>query len=168
MKAMKIAMRWFALDQVNLLFKFFQDGSESPIADLDAMDPGKFLDPGFVADLRDNSENINISADIHEYREWAKIWREARIDGLLCPASRGSAVTHGEFSPLMYTKPLNLLDFPSSVVPFGKADQTLDSKDGYDASVVDGGPTGFQLVGWRFQDDQTLITTEVIADELKA
>lgn len=69
------------------------------------MDPGKFLDPGFVADLRDNSENINISADIHEYREWAKIWREASIDGLLCPASRGSAVTHGEFSPLMYTKP---------------------------------------------------------------
>lgn len=37
-----------------------------------------------------------------------------------------------------------------------------------DASVVDEGPTGFQLVGWRFQDDQTLMTTELIVDELKA
>ncbi|KAF5970661.1 amidase [Fusarium coicis] len=166
MKAMKIAMRWFALDQVNLPFKFLQDGGESPIADLDAMDPGKFLDPGFVADL---SENVRISADIHDYREeWAKIWREAGIDVLLCPASRGSAVPHGEFGPLMYTIPWNLLDFPSSVVPFGKADKTLDSKDGYDASVVDGAPTGFQLVGWRFQDVQTLMATEVIADALKA
>ncbi|KNB12240.1 hypothetical protein FOXG_11871 [Fusarium oxysporum f. sp. lycopersici 4287] len=81
MKAMKIAMRWFALDQVNLPFKIFQDGGESPIADLDAMDPGKFRDPGFVADLRENSENISISADIYVYREgWAKIWLEAGID----------------------------------------------------------------------------------------
>jgi amidase len=37
-----------------------------------------------------------------------------------------------------------------------------------DASVVDGAPTGFQLVGWRFQDEQTLMATEVIADALKA
>ncbi|KAH7325552.1 amidase [Stachybotrys elegans] len=166
MKAMKIAMRWFALDQVNLPFKFLEDGGEQPIADLAAMDPGQFLDPGYVPDLH---ENIRISADIHDYRdEWAKIWRDADLDVLLCPASRGSAVPHGEFGPLMYTILWNLLDFPSSVVPFGKVNKIVDSKDGYDASVVDGAPTGFQLVGWRFQDEQTLMATEVIADALKA
>lgn len=165
MKAMKIAMRWFALDQVNLPFQFLEAGGESPIADLAAMDPSQFLEPGFVADL---AENIRISADIHDYREeWARIWRDAGIDVLLCPASRGCALPHGEFGPLMYTILWNLLDFPSSVVPFGKADKTIDSRDGYDASGVDGAPTGFQLVGWRFQDEQTLMATEVIADALK-
>ncbi|KAJ4138459.1 hypothetical protein NW768_002293 [Fusarium equiseti] len=165
-KAMKIAMRWFALDQVNLPMQFLQNGEESPIVDLAAMDPAKFLDPGYVADL---NENIRISADLHDYRhEWAKIWRDNGIDVLLCPASRGSAVPHGEFGSLNYTILWNLLDFPSSVVPFGKADKIIDSRDGYDASVVDGAPTGFQLVGWRFQDEQTLMATEVIADALKA
>ncbi|KAF4982931.1 hypothetical protein F66182_17089 [Fusarium sp. NRRL 66182] len=113
MKAMKIAMRWFALDQVNLPFKFLENGGESPIAELDAMNPGKFLDPGFVPDL---DENIRISADIQDYREeWAKIWRDAGIDVLLCPASRGSAVPHGEFGPLMYTILWNLLDVCCSI-----------------------------------------------------
>jgi amidase len=115
MKAMKIAMRWFALDQVNLPIKLCEDGGEKPIADLAAMDPAAFLDPGYVADL---AENIRISADIHDYRdEWSKIWQDAGIDVLLCPASRGSAVPHGEFGPLMYTILWNLLD----VCPFGSS-----------------------------------------------
>lgn len=107
-KAMKIAMRWFALDQVNLPMKLLAAGNEDPIADLAAMDPAKFLDPGYVPNL---DENIRISADIHDYREeWAKIWRDAGIDVLLCPACRGSAVPHGEFGPLNYTILWNLLD----------------------------------------------------------
>ena len=73
-------------------------------------------------------------------------------------------------------------------MPVGKADKILDSKDGCelplferkeiiieeliiyvdDASIVDGAPTGIQIVGWRFQDEQTLMATEVIADALRA
>lgn len=151
MKAMKIAMRSFALDTQNLAFKFLQDAGESPIPDLDAMNPHTFLDPGFVPDL---DENLRVSADLHDYRhEWAKIWRDGGLDVLLCPVSRGTAVSHGESGPLMYTILWNLLDvslvmslvlqrrdvewitdelfqFPASVVPYGRADESLDSKDG--------------------------------------
>ncbi|KAK0388793.1 hypothetical protein NLU13_5036 [Sarocladium strictum] len=170
LRAMKIAMRWFAIDQVNLPLKLAADGGEEPIADLDAMDPRKFLDPDFAPSL---AENIAISADIHDYREdWGKIWREAGIDVLLCPASRGSAVPHGEFGPLMYTIPWNLLDvcFPSHPCYLNLLLLLLDSSQEqyHDATIVDGAPTGFQLVGWRFQDEQTLMATEVIAEALKA
>lgn len=80
------------------------------------------------------------------------------------------------------------VQLPSSVVLLAKVDQAIDSIDRCEStlcsdlmpvilivslsldhtSVVRGALTGLQLVRWRFQDEQTLMATEVIADALKA
>jgi amidase len=108
MRAMKISMRSFALDTENLAHTFLAAAGEDPIPDLAAMNPADYLDADFKPDL---AENLRVSAALHDYRhEWAQIWRDGDLDVLICPASRGTAVPHGEFGPLMYTILWNLLD----------------------------------------------------------
>ncbi|KIL93642.1 amidase [Fusarium avenaceum] len=162
----QITMRSFSLDFEGVVFKYLAAAEEAPIPDLAATAPQQWLPEGHVADLK---EVWNVNAAVQDYREeWMKVWRDGDLDVLLCPASRTTAVPHGQFGPVYYTMLWNLLDFPSSVIPLGKADASLDSKDGYDATEVDGAPAGVQVVGWRFQDEHVLSATETIADALKA
>jgi amidase len=63
----------------------------------------------------------------------------------------------------------NLLDFPASVIPFQKAERSIDTEEvlGYDPAVVDGVPSHIQIVGWRSQDEEVLLATEVNSEVLR-
>ncbi|KAL7911416.1 amidase [Trichoderma velutinum] len=160
-----LAYRSFSLETEPSVMKSLADAGEEPIPDLVATNPRNFVGKDHVADL---SEVWAINAALEDYREeWAQIWRKGNLDVLLCPPSRaGTAVPHGQFGAPHYAMIWNLLDFPASVIPFLKADKSIDSKDGYDVEVVDGAPGGVQVVGWRFQDEQVLMATEIISDAL--
>ncbi|KAJ3536825.1 hypothetical protein NM208_g6489 [Fusarium decemcellulare] len=162
--AMKLAYRSFELDTEHSVMQSLSAAGEEPIPELAATDPRNFVGNDHVADL---SEVWGVNAALEDYREaWAQVWRREHIDVLLCPGARGTAVPHGQFGAPNYTMIWNLLDFPASVIPFLKADKLVDSQDGYDAEAVDGAPGGVQVVGWRFQDEEVLMATELIAEAL--
>ncbi|KAH8819425.1 amidase signature domain-containing protein [Xylogone sp. PMI_703] len=163
-KATLIAARSFALD-TDSGSQVLAEAGEEPIPELSDANAGKYIeqrDPT-LADV------WSINADKEEYREeWAQAWREHELDVLLCPGSRATAVPHGQYGVPEYTLVWNLLDFPASVIPYLRADKSIDHQqmDGYDAAAVDGAPGSVQIVGWRFQDEEVLMATEVIAEVL--
>ncbi|KAH6714585.1 amidase signature domain-containing protein [Leptodontidium sp. MPI-SDFR-AT-0119] len=162
--ALKFASPGYKFDTSNKVFEFLSEGEEEPVPELHTAAPP---DDGAPVDL----EAIwNFNANKENYREeWAKVWRENDIDVLVCPGSRQVAPPHGKFGVPYYTMIWNYLDFPASVVPFSKVDKSVDSVDmkDYDVNAVEGAPGSVQVVGWRFQDEETLNATEVIAESLK-
>ncbi|SMQ56085.1 unnamed protein product [Zymoseptoria tritici ST99CH_3D7] len=109
-------------------------------------------------------------AERYEYREeWGTVWRENSLDILLCPGYQGVGARHDHVGVPFYSAVWNLLDFPASVVPFQKADRSVDTQEvpGYDPILVDGVPAHIQIVGWRFQDEEALSATEVISEALR-
>ncbi|OJI98014.1 hypothetical protein ASPVEDRAFT_126076 [Aspergillus versicolor CBS 583.65] len=153
------------LDPDQSIFKILAEAGEEPIPALRELRPDELVS-GREANL---AEIWSINADKEDYREeWGRIWREEKLDVLLCPGGRTTAVPHGKYGVPAYTIIWNLLDFPSSVVPYLQADKSLDlpATENYDPVVVDKAPVGVQIVGWRFQDEEVLMATEVIAEVL--
>ncbi|KAK0390166.1 hypothetical protein NLU13_3738 [Sarocladium strictum] len=153
----------------NLAHKFLADAGEAPMPSLAHMNPADYLDEDFVADL---DEALSVSAASLDYQEaWAQVWQNNKLDVVLSPACRGTAARHGEFGPLFYSIPWNLLDVnscsPRTLPVVIHADSLMTvPRERYSLCIIDGAPAGLQVIGWRFQDEHVLMATEVIADAL--
>lgn len=65
-----------------------------------------------------------------EYRrEYSKLWNEADVDAILCPAGPGLAPKHGTAKYWGYTSQWNLLDYPAIVFPVSRAHADIDRKE---------------------------------------
>ncbi|PYH90922.1 amidase [Aspergillus ellipticus CBS 707.79] len=165
-EAVKLAARYFLLDNRNTLLKHVIDGGEEPIKALE------YASPASIAGMREYTldDVWDANASLIEYREEvAAVWREHKLDVLICPGHQSTAVPHDTYGPPVYTVVWNLLNFPTSIIPYLKADKTLDSTTScyYDPDVVEGAPTAIQVVGWKFQDEEVLMATDVIDRALK-
>ncbi|PWY86489.1 amidase [Aspergillus sclerotioniger CBS 115572] len=165
---LKLAARYFLFDNKQTLLQHVLKGEEQPIKALEYTSPATLAgiqDPTFTLD-----DVWNANTSLIAYREkMAEVWREYKLDVLICPGHWSTAGPHDTYGPPIYTVIWNLLNFPTSIIPYLKADKSLDSEtcDGYDPDAVDGAPTAIQVVGWRFQDEEVLMATEVIDKVLR-
>ncbi|RAL01881.1 amidase [Aspergillus ibericus CBS 121593] len=160
---LKLAARYFLFDGKQTLLQHVLEGDEQPIKALEYTSPATLAgvqDPTFTLD-----DVWDANSSLIAYREkMAEVWRHYKLDVLMCPGHYSTAGPHDTYGPPVYTVIWNLLNFPASIIPYLKADKSLDSEicDGYDADVVHGAPTAIQIVGWKFQDEEVLMATEVI------
>ncbi|KAJ5162541.1 amidase [Penicillium capsulatum] len=169
-EALKIAARFMMLDNEQTLLKHVLAGDEQPIKSL------AYTSPATVVEAREYTlkDVWDANAALIQYREkMAAVWRKHDLDIVLCPGARTPATPHDTFGMPVYTLIWNLLNarsfgtFPASIIPFLKVDASLDAADDYDPTLVNGLPTAVQVVGWRHQDEEALMATEVIDEALK-
>ncbi|GLA66678.1 hypothetical protein AtubIFM54640_009262 [Aspergillus tubingensis] len=166
---LKLAARYFLFDTKQTLLQHVLDGDEQPIKALE------YASPAALAGLQNPTLTLDdvwdANASLVAYREkMAEIWKQHNLDVLICPGHWSTAGPHDTYGPPVYTVIWNLLNFPASIIPYLKADKSLDSEvcKGYDPDAVDGAPTAIQVVGWRFQDEEVLMATEVIDKALQS
>ncbi|OJZ82278.1 hypothetical protein ASPFODRAFT_51146 [Aspergillus luchuensis CBS 106.47] len=166
---LKLAARYFLFDTKQTLLQHVLDGGEQPIKALE------YASPAALAGLQNPTLTLDdvwdSNASLMAYREkMAEVWKQYNLDVLICPGHWSTAGPHDTYGPPVYTVIWNLLNFPASIIPYLKADKSLDSEacKGYDPDAVDGAPTAIQVVGWRFQDEEVLMATEVIDKALRS
>ncbi|PYI07959.1 amidase [Aspergillus sclerotiicarbonarius CBS 121057] len=165
---LKLAAQYFLLDGKQTPLQHVLEGDEQPIKALEYTSPATLVGTQDPTSTLDDVWNANTS--LIAYREkMAEVWRQYKLDVLICPGHFSTAGPHDTYGPPIYTVIWNMLNFPASIIPYLKADKSLDSEicDGYNPNVVDGAPTAIQVVGWKFQDEEVLMATEVIDKVLR-
>lgn len=119
-------------------------------------------------------------------RGFRKTWDDLGIDFMITaphPSPAFPNLVPESFRTILYTSLFNLLDYPSGIIPVGRVDASLDklpsgfqrSKltyeakvtfDVYDAEKMAGLPISVQVVGMRYQDEETLAAMEYLTDAL--
>ncbi|KAJ4240477.1 hypothetical protein NW757_012328 [Fusarium falciforme] len=157
-------LRGLALDSNNSAMKPMSDGNEEVLPALtEIVEALGTLPPPTLGAVWDyNASKTRIR------KAWLYAMSKDNLDIILCPGAGSPGFLHDTFGMPFYTMIWNLLDVPASVVPYLKADKTIDvsEMEGYDPELTDGIPCGIQLVGWSGQDEEVLMATEVVADVL--
>ncbi|KAK5065356.1 hypothetical protein LTR84_001194 [Exophiala bonariae] len=103
---------------------------------------------------------------------WRKLWNELKLDAVICPGAQHTAVKHDTFQYPAYTVFLNVLDYPSCIIPFGKASKELDPNTktygrvgSYDPQETDQAPTAIQVFTSNMKDETCLQVGKLI-DEI--
>ncbi|KAF7586619.1 hypothetical protein BBP40_008555 [Aspergillus hancockii] len=104
------------------------------------------------------------------------------VDALFCAAAPHAAVVPGQFRHVGYTSFVNVLDYPSVIIPVTHADKLVDKRESrtdflsetdkeifsdYDPEIYDGAPVGIQLVGQRLQEEKLLALAEYASKALQ-
>ncbi|KAF9880650.1 hypothetical protein CkaCkLH20_01692 [Colletotrichum karsti] len=102
---------------------------------------------------------------------WHKAWFGHKLNVLLAPGADKTAVPHDTYGLMPYTVVFNLLDYPSCLIPTGRASKALDPEPvkasgpflpDYDPDAVDGAPCGIQVVTPRLRDEECLAAATII------
>lgn len=103
-------------------------------------------------------------------RRWNEVFVNLNIDVVLCLGAQTTAPLHDTFGMVPYTAAWNALEFPAVIVPFMKADETIDTEDlatqdpehPYSAEKVHGAPLAVQIVARRYHDEKLLEASQAI------
>ncbi|TIA67924.1 amidase family protein [Aureobasidium pullulans] len=103
-------------------------------------------------------------------RRWNEVFVNLNIDVVLCLGAQTTAPPHDTFGMVPYTAAWNALEFPAVIVPFMKADKTIDTEDlatqdpehPYSAEEVHGAPLAVQIVARRYHDEKLLEASQAI------
>ncbi|KIW14421.1 hypothetical protein PV08_07204 [Exophiala spinifera] len=159
----------FDIDNEGTGFKNIQASGEplvTSVADLYTPPPGGRKDKTL-----DDLFKMNIK-QLEFRRDWLRVFMENKLDVILAPGSHKTAVPHDTFRYPPYTVMWNLLAYPACIIPFLKADQTVDKPDAevpdYDPQAVDGAPCHVQLVARSEQDEELMAAVELAAKALNA
>ncbi|KAL4785682.1 amidase signature domain-containing protein [Aspergillus varians] len=107
---------------------------------------------------------------------WRKAIVENGLDVILCPGAQSTAVPHDTYGWPPYTAVWSLLNYPSCIIPYGKASKGLDpepmlmkddAQPRYDPEAVDGAPCALQIVTPQFQDEKCLAAARVIDRDIR-
>ncbi|CAL5868128.1 uncharacterized protein PFLUO_LOCUS2352 [Penicillium psychrofluorescens] len=112
------------------------------------------------------------------FREvWRKMWLRLNLDICLAPGAQGTAVPHDKYGLSPYTCLLNFLDYPSCIIPYGKAGEadansTFELHSGqaappYDFKTLQGAPCAIQVFTPTMRDEECLEMTKTIDNCLK-
>ncbi|KAJ5904055.1 Amidase [Penicillium tannophilum] len=108
-------------------------------------------------------------------------WQQLGIDVLIAPAAPHTPITPDNCTSELYTVAWNAVDYPAIIIPFTKADPTLDPKDNefkpkhdmdqkiqdmYDPELMAGAPASLQIVAPRLQDAALLSYAEDLDEVL--
>jgi len=102
--------------------------------------------------------------------EWLKVFMENKLDVIVAPGAHQTAVLHDTFRWPPYTVMWNLLAYPACIVPYLKADKSIDLPDpkipDYDPEMVDGVPCHIQVIARSEQDEELMAAVEQVAQAL--
>jgi amidase len=127
----------------------------------------------------------NIQIKKYKYQqEYLSIWMERNeVNGWIHPVAPHAAIRHNQHKYSGYTSVINLLDYPSVVVPVTFAKKEIDVKntnyngisdldrqvqDDYQADVYDGAPVAVQIIGRRLQEENVIGLAEQVGRALTA
>ncbi|KAL8410439.1 hypothetical protein RB596_000212 [Gaeumannomyces avenae] len=146
---------------------------------------GKPLPP---ISLREHEQFV---ARMKTYRsEWNDYWRSSArrtdnghpVAAVLSPVSPYAAVLPGNFYHSPYSSALNVLDYPTVVIPVTFADKDVDTvapdfkplteadrknMKAYDPNAYHGAPAGIQLYGPQLGEERLLSLAQVVVDALE-
>ncbi|KAL8409425.1 hypothetical protein RB594_007744 [Gaeumannomyces avenae] len=122
--------------------------------------------------------------------KWNDYWRSSAqrtdnglpVGAVLSPVSPYAAVLPGKFYHSPYSSALNVLDYPTVVIPVTFADKDVDTvapdfeplthadrinMKAYDPDVYDGAPASIQLFGPHLDEERLLSLAQVVMDALE-
>ncbi|KAH7364836.1 amidase [Rhexocercosporidium sp. MPI-PUGE-AT-0058] len=105
-------------------------------------------------------------------QEWNDIFVKNGFDAILLPSNTTPAPPHDMYETAIYTALANLLDYPASIIPFLKADKTVDVADAkfpsYDPDVEHGAPCSIQLMTRTLREEELVDVTEIVDKVLQS
>ncbi|CDK27142.1 unnamed protein product [Kuraishia capsulata CBS 1993] len=159
----------FAIDPQMAIFDHLEKAGEPPANALCQTEVG-------VEAPREIDDIIKLKKRCRDIEDrWFSIFNEHNFDVIISPGAAGTAPPHDTYGMAAYTCMWNLVDFPATVIPFGKVDSESDVNDDtpfpeklkgsypeYDRQLYSGGIGHVQIVGPRFEDERLLACTEII------
>ncbi|OTB14987.1 hypothetical protein K445DRAFT_301576 [Daldinia sp. EC12] len=136
-------------------------------------------------------EYEDLVVHMKEYRcEYHEYWKSSAektksgqpVAAVIQPVSPYAGVLPGKFLYSAYSSSMNVLDYPSIVIPVTVADQDVDvvdstfsplteldkkNMDAYDPKAYHGSPAGVQIIGRRLSEEHLLEMAQVIVDALR-
>ncbi|GAD94116.1 general amidase, putative [Paecilomyces variotii No. 5] len=104
--------------------------------------------------------------------DWNKIFVDGKFDILIAPGNASTALPHDTYGQAPYTVMWNLVDYPACVIPYLRADKSIDVASSdlptYDPEAIHGAPCSIQIVGRHMQDEALMNAVEIVAGVLDA
>ncbi|KAJ5569499.1 Amidase [Penicillium hispanicum] len=169
-----LAFRIFAMDPAATAFRHIAASGEPTIPALASTAlPHEYM-PYEYAPL-----TLEALYDMNEQRnrfkeEFRALIVKQKIDVIIMPGYQGTAQPHDLFGWVPYTVLWNVMDYPASIIPYGKASKKedaafvrdVDYKPPYEADAVEGAPCCVQIVGRNLREEELVQAAQVVADVL--
>ncbi|RHZ54891.1 putative general amidase [Aspergillus thermomutatus] len=164
--ACELSFRYFNMDPDRTILKKISDSGEPPIPSLRST--YNLDEPGPEPTLRELFD-INVTRG-EVTAEVRKAFLENQLDVIIGPGYQSCAVPHDTYGLPPYTVFFNLVDYPSCVLPFCKAEEVADAEfvrdvqyiPAYKPKEVEGAPCHVQLIGRRLKDEALVQHAKVI------
>ncbi|KAK5192030.1 hypothetical protein LTR47_003487 [Exophiala xenobiotica] len=167
-EATELSWKFFDIDNEGTGFKHIDASGEpwvNSVADM-YTPPPEGRKTKTLGDLLD----MNVK-QLEFRRDWLKVFMDDKLDVILAPGAHKTAVPHDTFRLPAYTVMWNLLAYPACIIPYLKADKTVDMPDAktpdYDPEVVDGLPSSLQVIARSEQDEELMAAVEMVAKALE-
>ncbi|PKX88929.1 putative general amidase [Aspergillus novofumigatus IBT 16806] len=155
--ACELSFRYFNMDPDRTALKKISDSGEPPVPSLRVTYNAD--EPGPEPTLRELYDmNVRRSEVMAEVR---KAFLENQLDVIIAPGYQSCAAPHDEYGKPLYTVFCNLLDYPSCVLPFCKAEEAADAEfvgdiqysPAYKPKEIEGAPCHVQIIGRKLKDE---------------
>ncbi|KAJ5437708.1 Amidase [Penicillium cf. griseofulvum] len=174
--ACTLAFRMFSMDPAMTPFKHIAASGEPTIPALasTSLDHG-YMPYGYAPLTLDGLYDLNEERNQLK-EEFRKLIMGAKVDAIIMPGYQGTAQPHDLFGFVPYTVLWNVMDYPSCIIPHGRANKSADKafirdvnyKPPYVADDIEGAPCCVQLVGRNMHDEELLKVAELVAKTLKS
>ncbi|KAJ5699230.1 hypothetical protein N7536_002243 [Penicillium majusculum] len=173
--ACALAFRMFSMDPAQTPFKHIAASGEPTIPALASTSLHHSYMPYGYAPL-----TLEGLYDLNEERyyikeEFRNLIMQEKVDAIIMPGYQGTAQPHDLFGFVPYTVLWNVMDYPSCIIPHGKANKSADKafirsvnyKPPYVADDIEGAPCCVQLVGRNMHDEELAKVAELVSKTLK-
>ncbi|KAF7115465.1 hypothetical protein CNMCM5793_002423 [Aspergillus hiratsukae] len=155
--ACELSFRYFNMDPDRTALKKISDSGEPPIPSLAVT--YNLDEPGPEPTLRELYDMNVTQGEVTA--EMRKAFLENQLDVIIGPGYQSCAVPHDTYGSPPYTVLFNLIDYPSCVLPFCKAEEAADAEfvrgvqylPAYKPKEVEGAPCHVQIIGRRLKDE---------------
>ncbi|KAJ4369968.1 hypothetical protein N0V83_005732 [Neocucurbitaria cava] len=171
-KTTLLALKYFMLDPQKTPFKHIQASGEPAIPSIPTLGMPELK--GWTASL-DKLFDMNMErAGI--CRKWREVVVEEKLDAVLGCGYQATAVPHDTFGTPVYTALQNLLNYPSGILPIGKANKELDApffksdvpyEPPYNPDTFEGAPAHVQIMGKPMMDEELIEIMKVVEGVFK-
>ncbi|KAJ5375865.1 Amidase [Penicillium concentricum] len=146
--ACTLAFRMFSMDPALTPFKHIAASGEPTIPALasTSLNDG-YMPYGYAPLTLEGLYGLNEERN-HLKEEFRNLITQAKVDAIIMPGYQGTAQPHDMFGFVPYTVLWNVMDYPSCIIPYGKANKTADKafirsvnyKPPYVADNIEGAP----------------------------
>ncbi|KAE8155155.1 amidase signature domain-containing protein [Aspergillus avenaceus] len=172
-EASELAFQFFSMDTDNSTMGYIAASGEPPIPSLEATYGKPPADPPQPT-LRGLYE-ANVAKADYEAR-MRKMFIDNDLDIIISSGYQSPAPPHDTFGLPFYTVIWNLVDYPSCIIPFEKANEAEDAvfvRDveyipPYTPEEIEGAPCHVQIIGRRTKDETLVQNAKIVESILRA